>query len=440
MFSATYSDDIRQLASNFLRNPVALQVTPRNATADKVEQSAYRVPKDHKRHLLAHLINEGNWHQVLVFTRTKHGANRLTQQLERSGINAMAIHGNKSQNARVKALQDFKENRITALVATEVAARGLDIKELPHVVNYELPNVPEDYVHRIGRTARAGSTGSAVSLVSPDELSYLRDIEKLLKRKIDFVEPPKFEIKEGCTSPVRDGASNGEYQPHQDPRRRPEHRRSHSGGPRNGQSGGRQGGRQGGGGRSAPGRASHDSYAPAAEQAAQPSGERTSHPHRQGQRAGGQHRSQGGQPGSSGGGHHRGQRGEKRGGHGDQRKGGGQRSGGGQRGGFARGARSSGGRGRWQFGRRTVRRLLTHHLSARKCPRGLTDRAGARLSNVSADGLLPRSFRVGRRSAWPVPRWVKAPIAESGWSSPCPCCSPSTRRCRDSRRHSRQPT
>ena len=134
-------------------------MTPRNATADKVEQSAYRVPKDHKRHLLAHLINEGNWHQVLVFTRTKHGANRLTQQLERAGINAMAIHGNKSQNARIKALQDFKDNRITALVATEVAARGLDIKELPHVVNYELPNVPEDYVHRIGRTARAGSTG-----------------------------------------------------------------------------------------------------------------------------------------------------------------------------------------------------------------------------------------------------------------------------------------
>ena len=345
MFSATYSDDIRQLAGNFLRNPVALQVTPRNATADKVEQSAYRVPKDHKRHLLAHLINEGNWHQVLVFTRTKHGANRLTQQLERSGINAMAIHGNKSQNARVKALQDFKENRITALVATEVAARGLDIKELPHVVNYELPNVPEDYVHRIGRTARAGSTGSAVSLVSPDELSYLRDIEKLLKRKIDFVEPPQFEIKEG-SHPSRAGAEGtGEYQPHQDPRRRPEHRRSHGGGPRNGQGGGRPGGRQGGGGRSAPGRASHDSYAPAAEQAAQPSSDRASHPHRQGQRAGGHPRSQGGHPGSSGGGHHGGQRGEKRGGHGDQRKGGGQRSGGGQRGGFARGARSSGGRG-----------------------------------------------------------------------------------------------
>src|SRR6187455_821645 len=249
MFSATYSDDIRQLANQFLRSPTSLQVTPRNATADRVEQSAYRVPKDHKRHLLAHLITEGNWHQVLVFCRTKHGANRLTQQLERSGITAMAIHGNKSQNARVRALEDFKDNKITALVATEVAARGLDIKELPHVVNYELPNVPEDYVHRIGRTARAGSTGAAVSLVSPDELSYLRDIEKLLKRKIDFVEPPKFEIKEGTHQPRN---ATGEHEPHQDPRRRPEHRRSGGGG-RHG------GGRNGGGNRGA-GRADHAAY------------------------------------------------------------------------------------------------------------------------------------------------------------------------------------
>src|SRR6188768_533121 len=264
MFSATYSDDIRQLAGGFLRKPTMLQVTPSNATADKVEQSAYRVPKDHKRHLLAHLINEGNWHQVLVFTRTKHGANRLTQQLERAGINAMAIHGNKSQNARVKALQDFKENRITALVATEVAARGLDIKELPHVVNYELPNVPEDYVHRIGRTARAGSTGAAISLVSPDELSYLRDIEKLLKRKIDFIEPPKFEIKEGTHAPRN--ADAGEYQPHQDPRRRPEHRRGGGGGGGGGRGrpnhsgGGRHGGGRRGGGNPGAGRADHAAY------------------------------------------------------------------------------------------------------------------------------------------------------------------------------------
>src|SRR5688572_8106319 len=264
MFSATYSDDIRDLASRFVKNPVSVQVTPRNATADKVEQSAYRVPKDHKRHLLAHLIKDGNWHQVLVFTRTKHGANRLTQQLERAGINAMAIHGNKSQNARVKALQDFKDNKITALVATEVAARGLDIKELPHVVNYELPNVPEDYVHRIGRTARAGSTGAAVSPVSAAELSYLRDIEKLLKQKIEFVQAPQFEIKEGTHTPRADSAGGGEYQPHQDPRRRPEHRRSGGG---QGRSGGRQGGRPGGGAsrggsRSAAGTASHDAYLP----------------------------------------------------------------------------------------------------------------------------------------------------------------------------------
>ncbi|EQD69085.1 DEAD/DEAH box helicase domain protein, partial [mine drainage metagenome] len=146
---------------------------------ERVTQCLYRVPKENKRHLLAHLIQDGNWQQVLVFTRTKHGANRLAKQLEGAGIATAAIHGNKSQNARVRALEDFKSVRITALVATEVAARGLDIKELPHVVNYELPNVPEDYVHRIGRTARAGASGSAVSLVASDEEPLLRDIERL---------------------------------------------------------------------------------------------------------------------------------------------------------------------------------------------------------------------------------------------------------------------
>jgi ATP-dependent RNA helicase RhlE len=194
LFSATYSDDIRSLAERMLTNPVGVEVAPRNATADRVEQQAYALPKEHKRHLLAHLITAGNWHQVLVFTRTKHGANRLTQQLEGAGIRAAAIHGNKSQGARVRALEDFKEGRITALVATEVAARGLDIKELPHVVNYELPNVPEDYVHRIGRTARAGGSGSAVSLVSPDEAPLLRDIEKLLKRPIPVSPLPAFKV------------------------------------------------------------------------------------------------------------------------------------------------------------------------------------------------------------------------------------------------------
>jgi ATP-dependent RNA helicase RhlE len=194
MFSATYSDDIRQLAASILRSPQSIEVAPRNATADRVEQQVYRVQKDHKRHLLAHLINDGDWHQVLVFTRTKHGANRLAQQLEGSGIRTAAIHGNKSQGARVRALADFKANKVTALVATEVAARGLDIKELPHVVNYELPNVPEDYVHRIGRTARAGGTGSAVSLVSQDEGPLLKDIERLLRRTLPVAALPQFPV------------------------------------------------------------------------------------------------------------------------------------------------------------------------------------------------------------------------------------------------------
>ncbi|HEY0768196.1 MAG TPA: DEAD/DEAH box helicase [Steroidobacteraceae bacterium] len=212
MFSATYSEDIRELAGRLLRNPVAIEVAPRNATAERIDQHVYRVPKEHKRHLLAHLIESGNWHQVLVFTRTKHGANRLTQQLQGSGIRAAAIHGNKSQGARVRALADFKENRITVLVATEVAARGLDIKELPHVVNYELPNVPEYYVHRIGRTARAGGAGSAVSLVSADEAPFLREIEKLLGRTLPVVALPAFALDAVPTAgappaPVRSGAS-----------------------------------------------------------------------------------------------------------------------------------------------------------------------------------------------------------------------------------------
>jgi ATP-dependent RNA helicase RhlE len=212
MFSATYSDDIRRLAENLLRNPLAVEVNPPNKTADKVEQVSYRLPKEHKRHLLAHLIKEGNWHQVLVFTRTKHGANRLADQLQRAGIAALPIHGNKSQNARVRALEDFKNNRIIALVATEVAARGLDIKELPYVVNYELPNVPEDYVHRIGRTARAGSTGMAISLVSPDESPFLRDIVKLLGRDVPSLPLPQFEIRDAgpAEQSHREGAHRGD--------------------------------------------------------------------------------------------------------------------------------------------------------------------------------------------------------------------------------------
>jgi ATP-dependent RNA helicase RhlE len=170
-----------------------------------VEQRAYRVQKEQKRHLLVHLIQEGQWRQVLIFTRTKHGANRLTQQLEGAGIQAAAIHGNKSQAARVKALDMFKRGQVTALVATEVAARGLDIKELPQVVNYELPNVPEDYVHRIGRTGRAGAAGEAVSLVSSDESGLLRDIERVLRRSIPVVATPVFKIVESAPHPAAHG-------------------------------------------------------------------------------------------------------------------------------------------------------------------------------------------------------------------------------------------
>ncbi|HYL69891.1 MAG TPA: DEAD/DEAH box helicase [Candidatus Dormibacteraeota bacterium] len=194
MFSATYSADIRALAERSLREPLAIEVAPRNAPAERVEQQVYRVPQEHKRDLLVHLIDSGNWQQVLVFTRTKHGANRLTQALVAGGVRAAAIHGNKSQAARVRALSDFKENRVTALVATEVAARGLDIRELPRVVNFELPNVPEDYVHRIGRTARAGGSGSAISLVAPQEAPLLKDIERVLGYSLPVASVPHYSV------------------------------------------------------------------------------------------------------------------------------------------------------------------------------------------------------------------------------------------------------
>jgi ATP-dependent RNA helicase RhlE len=184
LFSATFSKDIRDLAASLLKNPQSIEVAPRNAPAERVEQQAYIVQKDHKKSLLIHLITSGLWGQTLVFTRTKHGANRLAQQLERDGFQVGVIHGNKSQTARTRALQDFKENRVQVLVATDIAARGLDIPELPHVVNYELPDVPADYVHRIGRTGRAGAGGLAISLVSADESGRLHDIERLLGRKL----------------------------------------------------------------------------------------------------------------------------------------------------------------------------------------------------------------------------------------------------------------
>ncbi|WP_455923853.1 DEAD/DEAH box helicase [Pseudomonas putida] len=184
LFSATFSKDITDLAGRLLHNPERIEVTPPNTTVERIEQRVYRLSASHKRSLLAHLITQGAWEQVLVFTRTKHGANRLAEYLEKHGLSAVAIHGNKSQNARTKALADFKAGSVRIMVATDIAARGLDIDQLPHVVNFELPNVDEDYVHRIGRTGRAGRSGEAISLVAPDEEKLLKSIERMTKQKI----------------------------------------------------------------------------------------------------------------------------------------------------------------------------------------------------------------------------------------------------------------
>jgi ATP-dependent RNA helicase RhlE len=201
LFSATFSDEIKALADRLLNQPALIEVARRNATAENIAQKVHPVGRERKKELLSHLIKSGDWHQVLVFTRMKHGANRLTDYLNDTGISAMAIHGNKSQGARTKALADFKSGDLQVLVATDIAARGIDIDQLPHVVNFELPNIPEDYVHRIGRTGRAGATGEAVSLVCLDEEIFLRDIEKLIKRDIPRepiagFEPPSSERAE----------------------------------------------------------------------------------------------------------------------------------------------------------------------------------------------------------------------------------------------------
>ncbi|HUP31023.1 MAG TPA: DEAD/DEAH box helicase, partial [Usitatibacter sp.] len=184
LFSATFSDEIRRLSAQFLKDPATVEVARRNTPAELVTQYAYNVEAGRKRELLAHLVKKNDWIQVLVFTKTKHGANRLATQLVRDGINADAIHGNKSQNARIRALEDFKEGKVKVLVATDIAARGLDIEELPHVVNFDLPHVPEDYVHRIGRTGRAGSTGEALSLVCGEDRPLFGAIERLINKKI----------------------------------------------------------------------------------------------------------------------------------------------------------------------------------------------------------------------------------------------------------------
>ncbi|NOV23120.1 DEAD/DEAH box helicase [Cupriavidus necator] len=194
LFSATFSDDIRALADRLLNNPASIEVARRNTTAETVDQRVYPVDRERKRELLAHLVRQHDWHQVLVFTRTKHGANRLAEQLTKEGLSALAIHGNKSQSARTRALSEFKAGTLRLLVATDIAARGIDIDQLPHVVNFDLPNVPEDYVHRIGRTGRAGAEGEAISLVCVDEVALLRDIERLIKRKLEQTVLPGFEV------------------------------------------------------------------------------------------------------------------------------------------------------------------------------------------------------------------------------------------------------
>jgi ATP-dependent RNA helicase RhlE len=185
LFSATFSDEIRELANNLLKNPQSVQVTPRNTTVQRITQVIHPVGRGKKKALLAHIINENNWSQVLVFTRTKFGANNVAEFLEKNGISAMALHGNKSQAARTQALAGFKSGDVRALVATDIAARGIDIDDLPHVVNYEIPNVSEDYVHRIGRTGRAGADGAAINLVCLDEEGFMQDIERFTKQNIE---------------------------------------------------------------------------------------------------------------------------------------------------------------------------------------------------------------------------------------------------------------
>lgn len=206
MFSATFSHDIKKLAHGILNHPVQVEATPENTTVDAISQKVYRVAKGLKTDLIIKLISDGNWKQVLVFTRTKHGANKLCEKMSKAGITASAIHGNKSQGARTKALAGFKNSSVRVLVATDIAARGLDIPLLPHVINFEIPNIPEDYVHRIGRTGRAGASGEALSLVSADETTFLRDIEKLIEMKLPVEIMEGFEPDPNAsTTPIKQG-------------------------------------------------------------------------------------------------------------------------------------------------------------------------------------------------------------------------------------------
>jgi ATP-dependent RNA helicase RhlE len=223
LFSATFSDEIRALADGLLDKPQHIQVTPRNTTVEAIAQKVLTVDTKRKAELLIHLVKEHNWFQVLVFTRTKHGANKLAAQLLKYDISALPIHGNKSQNARTRALAQFKSGELQVLVATDIAARGIDIDDLPHVVNYDLPNVPEDYVHRIGRTGRAGASGEALSLVAPDEMGLLRDIERLIKRALPREVVPGFEHGSPSKLPEPTAGPERERTPHGHSRRSAHH-------------------------------------------------------------------------------------------------------------------------------------------------------------------------------------------------------------------------
>ncbi len=227
LFSATFSPEVRKLSSTLLHNAEVIEVAPRNATAERVEQRVHHVDKDRKRSLLVHLLHSGNWGQTLVFARTKHGAERLAEQLYRDGILATAIHGNKSQGARTKALTQFKQRKVRVLVATDVAARGIDIERVSHIVNFDLPNAPEDYIHRIGRTGRAGASGEAVSLCSADEHKQLQDIQRLLGRTLPASVVQGFEPSAGAAAVRRPAAPR---RPHrQPPAPKHRHRRDHAG-------------------------------------------------------------------------------------------------------------------------------------------------------------------------------------------------------------------
>jgi len=231
LFSATFSREIKNLANSILHHPVLVEATPENTTVDAIEQKVYRVAKAKKTDLIIKLISEGNWKQVLVFNRTKHGANKLCKKMVSAGISASAIHGNKSQGARTKALAGFKNGSVRVLVATDIAARGLDIPLLPHVVNFELPNISEDYVHRIGRTGRAGASGEAVSLVSADETEYLKAIEKLVGLKIPVEILEGFEPDPNAsTKPIKQGQGRGRNQQRSNKPKSQSSRRSADGG------------------------------------------------------------------------------------------------------------------------------------------------------------------------------------------------------------------